>query len=348
MSVEIERFDDVIALRLAAPPVNALSERVRDDFAGALIALRGEAPSAVLIAGSNGRFVSGASIDELDRPVRPPGLLEIESAIAAAPAPVIACIDGPALGGGLLLALMADVRLASPRSTFGFPEVTLGLLPTFGGTQIAPRLLGIAQAGEMIAYGRPIDARAALALGLIDAVVDGLDPVHAGLDWFARHRPIGRRRLLDAPLRGSAIELDAIRADVALTHPGFEAPLVALDAIAAGVTHDLADALAFEHRAFETLRGSVQSRDLRALFFAERAARKPPWGEGVLTHARSCGLMARFGCTELAPASTGGAPGAEALQAGIDVLCSPSRHLGPPLVATMRAALGAAEQAPKS
>lgn len=98
--------------------------------------------------------------------------------------PSIAIINGYAFGGGLELASACTVRLATPRAKMGLPEIKLGLIPGYGGTQRLPRLVGHGRAMEMILTGRAIDAEEALAAGLVSRIVDG-DPLEAGIA-FAR------------------------------------------------------------------------------------------------------------------------------------------------------------------
>jgi enoyl-CoA hydratase/carnithine racemase len=106
-------------------------------------------------------------------------------ALAAIPRPVIAAIDGFALGGGLELALACDLRVASESATLGFPEIHLGVFPGAGGTQRATRLIGPARAKELIWSGRRVGAEEALALGLVERVVPTGTVVEAALEWAA-------------------------------------------------------------------------------------------------------------------------------------------------------------------
>ncbi|WP_447407042.1 enoyl-CoA hydratase-related protein, partial [Clostridium perfringens] len=86
--------------------------------------------------------------------------------------PVIAAINGYALGGGLELALCCDIRVASPRAKLGLPEVTLGLLPGFAGTQRLPRLIGAGRALDLMLTARQVGAEEALSMGLVNYVAD--------------------------------------------------------------------------------------------------------------------------------------------------------------------------------
>src|SRR5262249_39649447 len=118
---------------------------------------------------------------------------------AQLPYPTVAAIDGPCLGGGAELALAFRYRIASDRRTtqIGFPEVRLGILPGFGGTQRLPRLVGFAQALSLIVSGKNLDGYRARKIGLVDEVVPHERFVERAADWtealLARSRPLHRR-----------------------------------------------------------------------------------------------------------------------------------------------------------
>ena len=272
------RHGRVASFEIASPPVNALSLPLRQALLAELRAAAGWTDIEALVLFGAGRvFVSGADISELDQPIAPPGLLDIEAAIHELPFPVIASVHGAVLGGGFLLALMCDHRIAHSSAKSGFPEVSLGLLPTFGGTQILPRLIDPAQAAQMIVSGQSIDAERTHALGLVDALTEE-PPLSAGIT-FATAK-LEKRRALSLPWQGgerAQHELATLREEVVGRTPLFEAPLAAIDAIAFGLVATLQKAIDNEHRLFEVLRASAQSRCLRQLFFAERRASKGAW-----------------------------------------------------------------------
>ena len=155
------------------PPVNALSQAVRRGLLQGLQRAADERCQLIIIHCAGRTFMAGADIRELGRGTLPPGLPAVTSAIAQSPVPVLAAMHGNALGGGLEIAMAAHWRMAATRATrLGLPEVNLGLMPGAGGTQRLPRLVGAANALQMIAFGRPIDAERALEWGLIDAICD--------------------------------------------------------------------------------------------------------------------------------------------------------------------------------
>ena len=108
------------------------------------------------------------------------------AAVARIPKPVVAAVTGTALGGGLELALCADVRVCGAGAKLGQPEIKLGVIPGAGGTQRLPRLVGPARAKELIFTGRFVDAEEALRIGLVDRVVAPDDVLSAALEWAAQ------------------------------------------------------------------------------------------------------------------------------------------------------------------
>ncbi|ANP46723.1 hypothetical protein ATE48_12755 [Candidatus Viadribacter manganicus] len=294
--ISTTRRGNILVLAVNNPPVNALGLQLRRALVDALRSVANAPVQAILLTGDKGRFVSGADIAELDQPVAAPDLLDIEQLIATVRAPVIADLQGQVLGGGLLLALMCDARVANPSARLGYPEIQLGLIPTFGGTQITPRLCGPKFAAELMASGTPIDTPTALAHGLIDAIEDNAER------WVKkRSAHLAKRRALHLRWRddGARDKVAAYQAGLAVAQPGFDAPLAALDAMRAGFDASLSEALKIEHTLFETLRQSVQSQTLRELFFAERAAARAPIGGDTPVTVLTPGLLSTFGCIEL-------------------------------------------------
>ncbi|NXG20220.1 ECHP enzyme, partial [Grallaria varia] len=128
---------------------------------------------AVVICGENGRFSAGADIRGFSSPSQQGRSLgALVSLIESSQKPVVAAIEGVALGGGLEVALGCHYRVAHVKARMGLPEVTLGLLPGAEGTQRLPRLIGIPAAVDMITTGKHIPATEALKLGLVDEVVE--------------------------------------------------------------------------------------------------------------------------------------------------------------------------------
>ncbi|MGB8019845.1 MAG: enoyl-CoA hydratase/isomerase family protein [Candidatus Nanopelagicales bacterium] len=174
----VELAGAVATLRLDRPPVNALNLAMqREILAAARWISQSDSVRSVVIHGGPRIFAAGADIKEMaamtyqDMAEASHLLQESFSAVAAIPVPVVAAVAGYALGGGCELALCADLRVAGERARLGQPEVLLGVIPGLGGSQRLPRLIGPSRAKDLIFTGRNVDAREALAIGLVDRVV---------------------------------------------------------------------------------------------------------------------------------------------------------------------------------
>lgn len=249
------------------PPVNVTAQPVRAGLSAALDAALAAGVSRVVLTGAGRAFVAGADAKEFDAAPVAPHLPDLVARIAAFPVPVIAAINGAALGGGLELALACAARVAAPGATLGLPEVTLGVVPGAGGTQRLPRLIGLAPALALISEGRVIGAAEAARLGLVDALAD--DPVAAAETLALPARPAPDA--LPAPAPDPAA-VEAARKQVAKRLAGQTAPRLASDLVAAAASLPLAEGLALERETFLSLKTSDQAAALRHVFFAERAA----------------------------------------------------------------------------
>ena len=159
------------------PPLNALSTALLQELHRAAAALAASATRAVVLTGEGKAFVAGADIAEMQgmdpRQAREYAQLgqSVFFAWEALPQPVIAAINGYALGGGCELAMACDIRIAADTALFGQPEVNLGVIPGFGGTQRLARLVGPGKAKELIYSGETLTATAAREIGLVNRVV---------------------------------------------------------------------------------------------------------------------------------------------------------------------------------
>jgi enoyl-CoA hydratase/carnithine racemase len=176
--VSIDVTDGVAVLRLDRPKMNAISVQVQADLreAAAELAERDDVRAVVLWGGER-VFAAGNDVKEM-ADVSYAEMVKIAdsassatTAIARIPKPVIAAVNGYALGGGCELALAADLRFAAEDAVFGQPEVLLGIIPGAGGTQRLTRLVGTAKAKDIIFTGRFVKADEALRIGLVDRVV---------------------------------------------------------------------------------------------------------------------------------------------------------------------------------
>ena len=261
-----------------SPPVNALSQHVRQGIVDALQTAAGDDTQIVVLRCEGRTFIAGADITEFGKPPQAPALAAVLEALESHPKPIIAAIHGTALGGGLELALCCDYRVATTSAKVGLPEVNLGLLPGAGGTQRLPRLAGLAQAIDMITTGRPITAHDALTARVVDEVCAG--DLGEGATKFAEaliDQGAGKRLTRDIPLTMSDEDtalLSQARDTIAKRLKGQTAPQRILDCLEAAGTLPFDEGLAAERRAFEACMADPQSAALRHLFFAERAAGK--------------------------------------------------------------------------
>jgi enoyl-CoA hydratase len=177
--VDVERRDAVAIITLNRPEaLNALSPEMLDDLEARLAELDAESGvRAIVITGAGEKaFCAGADIGHM----RTASPLEAQSyarrghaltrRVATLPTPVVAAVNGYALGGGCELALACDIRLAADTARFGQPEITLGIIPGWGGTQRLARATSPAFAKELILTGRPVKADEALRVGLVNHV----------------------------------------------------------------------------------------------------------------------------------------------------------------------------------
>ncbi|MFS8038907.1 FAD-dependent oxidoreductase [Xanthobacter sp. AM11] len=277
--VRIARHGVVAVVAIDHPPVNALSRAVRQGLLDAMATLEADpAVAAIVLSGGPGRFIAGADIREMALPPSEPILPEVVAAIDSCTKPVVAAIDGAALGGGCEVALACDFRLGGPKALVGLTETRLGIIPGAGGTQRMARLVGVAQAISLVCEGRVVKAQDALALGLLDAVVEG-DLLAAAI---ARAPKEGKRRLSACPVPDGDATAEAAAVTRALKGAkGAPAIASAIRVITGTRNGDFAAGLAAERAAFLVLRESAEANALRHLFFAERKAGKVPGLEGV-------------------------------------------------------------------
>ena len=190
MSVELTRQGDVSILMLRRPEaLNALSFQIIQQIGAALDEVEAGDSRFLIITGEGERaFCAGADIKEL-RDATPLDMGErmrrgqqTFGKLDRLRVPSLALINGYAFGGGLELALACTFRMATPNAKVGLPEIKLGLIPGYGGTQRLPRLVGEGRAMEMITTGRPVAADEALAMGLVQEVIEG-DPMVRAMEF---------------------------------------------------------------------------------------------------------------------------------------------------------------------
>jgi 3-hydroxyacyl-CoA dehydrogenase len=269
----------VAILTLNNPPVNAMGHAVRQELAAHLdAAWRDPAVKAIVIIGAGKLFCGGADVKAFNTPASraEPSSRTIVKSIEASQKPVIAAIHGSALGLGLEFAMGCHYRIAQRGAKLGLPEVKLGLLPGGGGTQRLPRLAGVEAAVRMITQGEPVTADEALAMGLVDEVAAG-ELLPAALAFAERvaqrsDHPVAAQRQAQAPADSRYFETQ--RAKIAAAKRGLPAPLECLACIEAAVTLPFDEGMKFERQRFDVLVNGTESKALRHLFLAERAAAK--------------------------------------------------------------------------
>ncbi len=273
---------DVLVVTIDNPPVNALGAAVRQGLLAAMQQAQADAAvAAVLLVGAGKAFIAGADIREFGKPPVPPALPEVCRAIEGSDKPVVAVLHGAALGGGLEVALSAHYRLALPAATVGLPEVNLGLLPGSGGTQRAPRLMGVQAATSLMLSGQHLKAQAALQAGLVDKLVEGADAQAAGLAYvrelLAAKAPVRRTRdLAIAEPQAALAWLEEQKAETAKKARGLFSPLKIIECVQAAVQLPFDEGLARERALFIECLDSPQRAGLIHAFFAEREVAKVP------------------------------------------------------------------------
>ncbi len=265
------------------PPANALSFAVDKGLHEAVQRCTADdAIKAMVITGGGKMFVAGADISEFGKP-RPddvPELNDVIEGIEASDKPVVAALNGLALGGGLELAMSCHYRLAAPTIQVGQPEVKLGFIPGAGGTQRLPRLAGVEAALDMIVGGDPIKAQKALELGIVDELVEG-DVVARAVEFAEEVAAKGGapRRTGEQTDKISGVDksvFDAYRRKIAPKSRGLAAPYECIRMVEVAATLPFAQGLEEERKAFVTLRDSDQAAAMRYMFFAEREVAKVP------------------------------------------------------------------------
>ncbi|XP_044107862.1 peroxisomal bifunctional enzyme [Neovison vison] len=278
---EYTRLRNCLALiRLRNPPVNAISTAVLHGIkAGLQKALTDHTVKAIVICGADGKFSAGADIHSFGTPrMSDLGLGHVVDEIQRNEKPVVAAIQGLALGGGLELALGCHYRIAHAEARIGFPEVTLGILPGARGTQLLPRLIGVPAALDLITSGRHISADEALKLGILDKMVNS-DPVEEAIELVQKisDQPLESRRLCNKPIQ-SFPNMDGIFSEALLKmrkqHPGCLSQETCVRAIQAAVQYPYEVGIKKEEELFMYLQKSGQARALQYVFFAERNASK--------------------------------------------------------------------------
>ena len=268
--------ENIAVVTIDNPPVNALSHAVRSGVSDAIQELCKDTSVKAIILICVGRtFCAGADISEFGKPPLSPSLSNLMAKMDQINKPLIAAIHGTALGGGFELALGCHYRIMIEGAKVGLPEVNLGLIPGAGGTQRLPRLIGVAAALEMITSGKPISARKAFEVGVVDRICDNNLLVSA--TKFAKDiigKPFIKTSELE--LLASPEIFEEFSKKILKRTRGFLAPNIAISAVRAATEKSFVEGVKFEQECFEKLIKSPESLAQRHLFFAERLATKVP------------------------------------------------------------------------
>ena len=251
-TIAVQVSDRVATVTVNRPDkLNALNDRVITELGEAVDQVVSDSNvGGIILTGAGRAFVAGADISELEShgPVSAKRLAQtgqdVFGRFESSPKPVIAAVNGFALGGGCELAMACHIRIASEAAKFGQPEVKLGLIPGYGGTQRLPRLVGRGRALQLLLTGEMIDAQEAFRIGLVNRVVPAADLLTAANELM-------RAILANAPL--------AIANVIEVVNRGYDATLE--------------DALTLEAMAFGLLAATEDKRAGTRAFLEKRAAR---------------------------------------------------------------------------
>ena len=277
-----DRVGDIAVLSVRNPPVNALSQAVRQGLWDRMDQAEADAGvRAVLIVGEGRAFFAGADIKEFGKPPLEPYLFDLINRIENSPLLVVASMHGVSLGGGLEVALGCHYRLAVPEAKVGLPEVHLGLIPGAGGTQRLPRLTGLEAGLSVMTTGRHVGAAEAHALGIVDALLPG-DPKENGIAYTQRMLDEGAvRRVVSEMALPDAIDWDAAFEATLAKSRGQISPAWCVRAVQAAYEKPFPEALAAERQIFMDLMDTDQRKGMIHAFFSERAVGNLPELKGV-------------------------------------------------------------------
>ena len=278
--VRFRVMDGVAIVSLDSPPVNALSAEMRAALWHVFQRIEAQPEiRATVLRAEGALFSAGADIRELGASHwAEPTPRQLCDLIENCSKPVVACLEGQALGGGAELLLAAHYRISEAAGRLGLPEVSLGVLPGAGGTQRLPRLVGAELALQLMVSGQSISAPDALRMGLLDGITEG--DATSGAVAFARKllaeekgpRPTRARRDRMADAKAYQAHIAKARRDLARS-PLF-APHLIVDCVEAAALLPFEAGQAFEQDAFDRCRGHPQSVALRHVFLAERRVDK--------------------------------------------------------------------------
>ena len=274
---------NIAILEVDNPPVNPLSSGVRAGLSEYIAKANNDASiEGIILTGAGRSFIAGADISEFGQKPDGPDLHTALKEIEFSKKPVLAAINGTALGGGLETALVCNYRMGTNKAIVGLPEVNLGLLPGAGGTQRLPRLIGPSQALKMMIAGTPMSAKKALQQGVIDAISenslmdDAVAFLQEKIELNLNEHPKVRdknEKVLEA--RGDDNVLSEAKALAAKTRRGQFAPGQIIACVEAAINEDDFDVgMKKESEYFLECLINPQREAMIHIFFGERAASK--------------------------------------------------------------------------
>jgi enoyl-CoA hydratase/carnithine racemase len=278
------RPDGVAVLTFDTPNsrANVLSEAVWTELRAAVLKLRmrSDLNGLVVASGKADVFIAGADLKFFAAVPAPddPAVsslvrlgLSTLSALESLPFPTVAAINGAALGGGLEVALACDARVCgpNPNTQLGLPEVNLGLIPGWGGSQRLPRLTELTRAAEMLLHGRSITSETAVEAKLVDAVFADGDLIDRAAEYVKTFDRAAARRAKQEPL--PLLDQEVLKEAIQAANPPDSPAVTELKAVMVrGGEQPLADAVKVESAAFLRLAGSDESKRRIADFFESR------------------------------------------------------------------------------
>lgn len=284
--------DGVAVISIYNPPVNSLAipilAGIKEKFDEAL---RRDDVKALVVFGKGGKFSGGFDINVFgnvhktgDNSVLPDVSVDLSAnTIGDGKKPAVAAVEGLALGGGLELAMACHARIAAPRAQLGLPELTLGVIPGFAGTQLLPRLVGLSKAIEIMLLSKSITSEEGKKSGLIDEIVSSSELLNVSRRWaldIAERRKPWLRTLHRTDKLGSLSEarniLKAARQQAKQIARNMPQHQACLDAIEEGVVHGAYSGILKEAKVFKELVLSDTSKGLVHIFFAQRTTSKVP------------------------------------------------------------------------
>jgi 3-hydroxyacyl-CoA dehydrogenase len=286
MTAQYQVHGDIAVITLNNPPVNGLGLSTRQGIADGMAQAQADAAvKAIVITGAGKAFSGGADITEFGKPtaLQEPNLISVIGVLEKSSKPVIAAIHTVAMGGGLELAMGCHYRIAAPGASIALPEVKLGLLPGAGGTQRLPRLLGVEAATNMIVSGETIKSEMLAMLPgqkLFDKMATSAESLAEEALAYARSvadvRPLPLVRDLKCKHPQGDAYFQFARNMVKGMSKNFPAPAKCVDAVEAATKKKFDEGMAVEREIFINLMWTAESKSLRHLFLAERAASKIP------------------------------------------------------------------------